>query len=536
VSNLGYHPGKIGIDRHGLTGCGDVYWNLPSAELYELAIRAGEGSLAANGAIVCTTGSHTGRSPNDKFFVEDAETKNTIGWGKINQPLDAARFEALHRHVIDHCKDRNLYVRDMFAGADEATRIPIRIVTEYAWHNLFAAQLFIRPDPGPTGDREPRFTVIDVPTCKADPARHGTRSETFIVVSMTKRLVLIGGTAYAGEIKKSIFTIMNYLLPMSNVLSMHCSANVGRGGDVALFFGLSGTGKTTLSADPERSLIGDDEHGWSDRGVFNIEGGCYAKCIKLSRENEPQIYGAIRFGAVLENVVIDDATRKIDYDSDRITENTRAAYPLDYISNTVIPSVAGHPTNIIFLTCDAFGVLPPISRLTKDQAMYHFLSGYTARIAGTEAGVTEPQVTFSACFGAPFLPLPPERYATLLGERLAQHRVDCWLVNTGWSGGGVGVGSRVKLRYTRAMIGAALSGRLGHVEFTPDPSFGLSIPKSCPDVPTEILTPRTTWSDKSAYDSKAAHVARLFSDNFKRFEQASSSVAQAGPRATNGAQ
>ena len=528
MNNLGNNIGSFGIDRHGLTGCGDVYWNLTPADLYEHAIRSKEGSLTAEGAIVCTTGRHTGRSPNDKFFVEDAETKGTIAWGKVNQRIDPAHFEALHRHVIEHCRNRSLYVRDMFAGADEATRIPIRIITEYAWHNLFAAQLFIRPTLDSSTSREPRFTVIDVPSCKADPKRHGTHSETFVVVNMSKQLVLIGGTAYAGEIKKSVFTIMNYLLPMAGVLSMHCSANVGRGGDVALFFGLSGTGKTTLSADPRRPLIGDDEHGWSARGVFNIEGGCYAKCIRLSRENEPQIFDSIRFGTVLENVAIDPSTRKADYDSEDVTENTRAAYPLDFISNAVIPSMAGHPKNVVFLTCDAFGVLPPISRLTKDQAMYHFLSGYTAKIAGTEAGVTEPQATFSACFGAPFLPLVPERYANLLGERLDQHGANCWLVNTGWSGGGVGVGHRIPLRYTRAIISAALAGRLADVEFEHESAFGLLIPRGCPDVPSEILAPRQTWSDKDGYSRKAVQLAALFGDNFKKFEDASPDVVQAG--------
>ncbi len=532
MKNTGNNASGIGIDRHGLADCKEVCWNLTPADLYERAVGSGEGRLAADGAIVCTTGQHTGRSPNDKFFVEDAETKSTIAWGKVNQRIDAAHFDALHHHVIEHCRSRNLYVRDMYAGADQPTRIPIRIITELAWHNLFAAQLFIRPPLEVTAGEEPRFTVIDVPSCKADPKRHGTRSETFIVVCMSKRLVLIGGTAYAGEIKKSIFTIMNYLLPMSDVLSMHCSANVGRAGDVALFFGLSGTGKTTLSADPQRPLIGDDEHGWSDRGVFNIEGGCYAKCIRLSRENEPQIFDAIRFGTVLENVVLDPATREIDYNSEEITENTRAAYPIHFIENAVVPSMAGHPKNVIFLTCDAFGVLPPISRLSRDQAMYHFLSGYTAKIAGTEAGVTEPQATFSACFGAPFLPLPPERYADMLGERLDQHGANCWLVNTGWSGGGVGVGRRIQLRHTRAIIGAALAGRLANVEFERDPAFGLSIPRSCPDVPSEILTPHQTWSDKAGYSKRAAHLAGLFVDNFKKFEGASPKVAQAGFKTT----
>jgi phosphoenolpyruvate carboxykinase (ATP) len=389
----------------------------------------------------------------------------------------------------------------MFAGADEKYRVPIRIVTETAWHNLFAEQLFVRPAPGSTGDHQPKFTVINVPGYSADPKQHGTRSSTFIVVHLAKGLVLIGGSGYAGEIKKSIFTIMNYVLPMSGVLSMHCSANAGRGGDVALFFGLSGTGKTTLSADPERRLIGDDEHGWSDAGIFNIEGGCYAKCIHLSREAEQQIYDAIRFGAVLENVVMDPLTRRIDFASSQNTENTRAAYPLEHMANAVLPSVGGHPNNVIFLTADAFGVLPPISKLTPDQAMYHFLSGYTAKVAGTEKGVTEPTATFSTCFGAPFLPLPPEKYAGMLGEKLSGHKAECWLVNTGWTGGGYGVGQRIKLRYTRAMVRAALDGRLREVSYAPDPIFGLAVPRSCPDVPSELLFPRATWSDPAAYDS-----------------------------------
>jgi len=530
VSSLGYNPSRVGIDRCGLTGCGEVYWNLPPAELYEHALRGGEGTLADNGAIVCTTGKHTGRSPNDKFFVEEPSSRDEIWWGKVNAPISEGQFDLLHSHVIEHCRGRRLYVRDMYAGADKAACIPIRVITETAWHNLFAAQLFIRPAPGSTGGHDPQFTIINVPTCEADPGAHGTRSGTFIVIHLGKRLVLIGGTAYAGEIKKSIFTIMNYLLPMSGMLSMHCSASIGRGGDVALFFGLSGTGKTTLSADPERRLIGDDEHGWSDRGVFNIEGGCYAKCIKLSKEYEPQIYQAIRFGTVLENVVADGATRAIDFDSAAITENTRAAYPLEYIANAVIPSIGGHPNNIVFLTCDAFGVLPPIAKLTPDQTMYHFLSGYTAKVAGTEAGVKDPQATFSSCFGAPFLPLPPERYATMLGERLAAHHAHCWLVNTGWTGGGVGVGQRMNLRYTRAIVTAALSGKLNGVTYAKDPIFGLSIPQSCPDVPTDVLSPRSTWRDPSAYDAKAKHLAGLFSENFTKFEGVSGKVAAAGPR------
>lgn len=530
VSTFGSCPSSVGLDRHGLTDCGHVYWNLSPAQLYEHAVSASEGQLTRNGAIVCKTGAHTGRSPNDKFFVDEPSSSGKIWWGSVNKSISEAHFDALHRHVVDHCRGRKLFVRDMFAGADELTRLPIRIVTETAWHNLFATQMFIRPTPGSTGSHDPQFTVLSVPSCQADPAVHGTRSSTFIVVNLAKRLVLIGGTTYAGEIKKSIFTVMNYLLPTSGVLSMHCSANVGAGGDVALFFGLSGTGKTTLSADPDRRLVGDDEHGWNDRGVFNIEGGCYAKCIHLTAEAEPQIFNAIRFGAVLENVVMDESTRNLDYESSELTENTRAAYPLEHIDNALIPSVAAHPKNVVFLTCDAFGVLPPISKLTPDQAMYHFLSGYTAKVAGTEKGVTEPTATFSACFGAPFLPLPPETYATMLGQRLATHKADCWLVNTGWTGGGYGVGKRMNLAQTRAMVNAALSGKLSGVAFVEDPIFSLFVPQSCPQVPSEVLSPRGTWRDGGAYDAKARHLAELFMANFKTFENASSNVVAAGPR------
>jgi phosphoenolpyruvate carboxykinase (ATP) len=530
MGTFGHYPGRVGLDKHGIIEPGDVYWNLSPAELYEHALRNGDGALAENGAFVSRTGAHTGRAPSAKFLVEEPATKAQIWWGAVNRPISETHFDRLHQRIIRHYRGRELYVRDMFAGADEATRIAIRVVTERAWHNLFAAQLFIRPAPGSTTRHDPEFTILNAPSCQADPETDGTRSGTFIVVHLTRRLILIGGTAYAGEIKKSIFTVMNYLLPTAGVLSMHCSANVGRGGDVALFFGLSGTGKTTLSADPDRGLIGDDEHGWSDRGVFNIEGGCYAKCIKLSREYEPQIYNAIRFGAVLENVVIDDITRRIDFDSDEITENTRAAYPLHHIQNAVIPSVGGHPKNVVFLTCDAFGVLPPVSRLTPEQAMYHFLSGYTAKVAGTEAGVTEPEATFSTCFGAPFLPLPPQRYATMLGERLAKHEVRCWLVNTGWSGGGYGVGKRMNLRYTRRMVKAALAGELDEVEYTEDPVFAMAVPKTCPEVPAEVLTPRLTWRDPHAYDAKAGELAGLFARNFKAFEGVSEKVSAAGPK------
>ncbi len=530
VQTRGSSPSVVGLEAHNLAGCKEAYWNLSPAELYEHALRGGEGVLSESGAIVCATGTHTGRSPRDKFIVEEPTSRGVIGWGKVNEPLSEEHFEALYEHVVEHVRGKRLYVRDMFAGADEATRIPIRIITETAWHNLFAAQLFIRPEPGSTRHHDPQFTVINVPSCKADPQQHVTRTSVFVVIHLARRIVLIGGTAYAGEIKKSIFTIMNYLLPMSGVLSMHCSANIGHDGDVALFFGLSGTGKTTLSADPQRRLIGDDEHGWSERGVFNIEGGCYAKCIKLSRQAEPQIYAAIRFGTVLENVMMDPASRVIDFNSDEITENTRAAYPLEYIPDAVLPSVGSHPKNIIFLTCDAFGVLPPIARLSRDQAMYHFLSGYTAKVAGTEAGVTEPTATFSACFGAPFLPLPPQRYANMLGEKLARHQVNCWLVNTGWTGGGAGVGQRMNLAHTRAMVRAALSGALERTATVTDPIFGLSIPKSCPDVPSEVLSPRGTWSNPAAYDERAQHLAALFNENFARLANADPAVGAAGPQ------
>lgn len=530
MRTLGYHPSSFGIDRQGITEAGDVFWNLPAAELIEHAIRNGEGRMANNGALVCTTGPHTGRSPNDKFIVDESATHREIGWGKVNRPIAADRFDALHRRVLAHYRGRSLYVRDVYAGADESSRLAVRVVNETAWHNLFAAQLFIRPRGRETAGFQPQFTILNAPTCHADAETDGTHSKAFIVISFEKRLVLIGGTAYAGEIKKSVFSIMNYLLPKAGILSMHCSANVGADGDVALFFGLSGTGKTTLSADPARRLIGDDEHGWGDFGVFNIEGGCYAKCIHLSRAYEPQIYNAIRFGAVLENVVIDERTRRIDYSSAALTENTRAAYPLDYIDGAIIPSVGGHPRNIVFLTCDAFGVLPPVARLSPEQAMYHFLSGYTAKVAGTEKGVTEPTATFSACFGAPFLPLPPSTYANMLGQKIAGHGARCWLVNTGWSGGGYGIGHRIDLQSTRTIVRAALSGALDNVKMAPDPVFGVSVPAACPDVPANLLRPRSTWNDPSSYDAKARELAALFARNFEGFADASPNVRAAGPR------
>ncbi len=509
-----------GLERIGLEHRGRVFRNLTAAELVEHAIRREEGLLAANGAFVTRTGSRTGRSPRDKFIVREPGSEADIDWGKVNVPIDADAFEKLQQRVFDYLADRDVYVQEVYAGADPRYRICAQIVTEYAWHSLFARQLFVRPAPDdddPHGDAEP-FTVISAPGCLARGAEDGLNSEVFVLVNFAKKLVLIGGTAYAGEIKKSIFTVMNYLLPKQGILSMHCSANVGQAGDVALFFGLSGTGKTTLSADPQRRLIGDDEHGWSDEGVFNIEGGCYAKVIRLSAKYEPQIYHAIRFGAVLENVVLDERTREPRYDDDSITENTRAAYPLHYIDNAVEPSIAGHPRSIVFLTCDAFGVLPPISRLSPEQAMYQFLSGYTAKVAGTEAGVTEPQATFSTCFGAPFLPLRPTAYAELLGQKMRQHNAQAWLINTGWTGGPYGVGQRIRLPYTRAMVAAALRGDLDGVEYRTHPIFGLQFPTRCPDVPAEVLDPQRTWSDPQAYEAKARELAAMFAENFKRFE------------------
>jgi phosphoenolpyruvate carboxykinase (ATP) len=510
-----------------------VRWNLAVGALYEEAVRRGEGVIASEGPLVCRTGQHTGRSPNDKFIVRDPAADKNVAWGVVNRPMSEAHFDALHRDLLRSLDGADLFVQDCFAGADPQFRLPIRVITAYAWHSLFARNLFIVNTDPVAPAHSPQFTIVDAPAFGADPARHGTQSQVVIALNFARRLVLIGGTSYAGEIKKSVFTILNYLLPLGGVLSMHCSANIGRAGDVALFFGLSGTGKTTLSSDPERRLIGDDEHGWSDRGVFNFEGGCYAKTIRLSPEAEPQIFATTRrFGTVLENVVIDGRTRLLDLDDDRFTENTRAAYPISFIDNAEPSGQCGHPTNIIMLTADAFGVLPPISRLTSEGAMYHFLSGYTAKVAGTEKGVTEPKATFSACFGAPFLPLPAGRYAQMLGEKIARHRSRVWLVNTGWTGGAFGTGTRMKIRYTRAMIRAALAGALDNVPYAKDPVFNLDVPTTCPDVPSDVLEPRTTWADPADYDRQAARLARMFVDNFRTFQpDVAPEVRAAGPRA-----
>src|SRR5213083_1587391 len=511
------HRRTPGLDALGLAPERAVHWNLRPAALYEHAARRGEGVITEGGAFCAVTSPHTGRSPNDKFIVRDAVSESDVWWGRVNHPMSDQHFERLRADVVRHLNGQELFVRDLFAGADPNHRIGIRFVTPNAWHALFVYNMFLRPT---------------APELHADPAVHGTNSTTFIVISFARQTILIGGTRYAGELKKSIFSILNYVLPKRGVLSMHCSANLGEAGDVALFFGLSGTGKTTLSADPERALIGDDEHGWSDHGVFNFEGGCYAKVIRLSRESEPEIHATTRmFGTVLENVMVDPETRTIDLESAAITENTRASYPIHFIPNHVSGAMAGHPSHIVFLTCDAYGIMPPIARLSPAQAMYHFLSGYTAKVAGTERGVTEPKATFSACFGAPFLPLHPNAYAALLGEKIGRHGVQCWLVNTGWTGGPYGVGQRVRLGLTRAMVRTALAGRLDRIPTTPDPVFGVDVPLQVPGVPEDVLLPRGTWSDPAAYDAQAARLAQMFRDNFAQFQdQVHAAVRDAGPR------
>ncbi|MCM3575806.1 MULTISPECIES: phosphoenolpyruvate carboxykinase (ATP) [Mesobacillus] len=507
----------------------NVQVQLSVPQLVEKVLNRNEGLLTSTGAVRATTGKYTGRSPKDKFIVEEESVKDKIDWGSVNQPISEESFTKLYNKVLNFLKEKEeVFVFKGFAGADKKYRLPIQVINEYAWHNLFAHQLFIRPTEEELVDHESEFTVISAPTFKADPEVDGTNSETFIIVSFEQRVVLIGGTEYAGEMKKSIFSVMNYLLPENGILSMHCSANVGREGDVALFFGLSGTGKTTLSADNNRRLIGDDEHGWSANGVFNIEGGCYAKCINLSKEKEPQIYDAIRFGSVLENVVIDDETRIADYDDGSLTENTRAAYPIQAIDNIVDPSIAGHPNAIVFLTADAFGVLPPIAKLTKEQAMYHFLSGYTSKLAGTERGITSPQATFSTCFGSPFLPLAATRYAEMLGEKIDEHNAKVFLVNTGWTGGEYGTGSRMKLAYTRAMVQAALEGELNNVETVKDEIFGLDIPAHVPGVPDDVLQPVKTWNDEEAYYAKANELAGKFRENFKKFTNVPAVIEEKG--------
>jgi phosphoenolpyruvate carboxykinase (ATP) len=530
IANAGIGPSIHGLEHHGIRNINVAYWNLGTAQLLEHAIQRREGSLARGGAFVVRTGQFTGRSPKDKFIVRDETTDSQVAWGPVNQPMSEANFDRLDAKMSAFWQGHDVYVQDCHVGADPEYGMPIRVITQLAWHTLFARQLFIRPNPAQTQDHVPHFTIMFAPEFQANPSEDGTNSETCIVISFKKRVVLICGTSYAGEMKKSAFTILNYLLPARGVFPMHCSANTGPAGDAALFFGLSGTGKTTLSADPMRNLIGDDEHGWSDDGVFNFEGGCYAKCIRLSQQNEPQIWNAIRFGTVLENVAMDSETRLLDFDSEAVTENTRAAYPLKFIENAVIPSVGDHPNHVIFLTADAFGVLPPISRLSAEQAMYHFLSGYTAKVAGTERGLgKEPQATFSECFGAPFLPRPAAAYASLLGEKLRRYAASCWLVNTGWAGGPFGVGQRMKLPYTRAMLNAALAGQLDNVPIETHPVFRVAVPKSCPGVPSSFLDARGMWADKTAYDRAAQDLSARFNKNFEKFADVTTEVAGAAP-------
>jgi phosphoenolpyruvate carboxykinase (ATP) len=525
-------PSRNGLEQHGIRNPGTVHWNLAPTELVEHAVRRGEGMLVEGGPFNAVTSPHTGRSPNDRFVVREPGSENDVWWGKVNVAIAPEKYDLLREEVLGHLEGQSLYVRDMWAGADPAYRLAVRVITPNAWHNLFAFNMFRRPAEDELEGFAPGFTILHAPEFEADPARHGTRTGTFILLNFARREVLIGGTRYAGEIKKSVFGVLNYMLPLKGVLSMHCSANIGPAGDTALFFGLSGTGKTTLSADPERGLIGDDEHGWSDEGVFNFEGGCYAKVVKLSPEGEPEIYATTRmFGTVLENCVVDEK-RRVDFDDISLTENTRASYPLEYIPNHVPEARGGHPKNIVFLTADAYGVLPPIARLTPEQAMFYFLSGYTAKVAGTERGVKEPQPTFSACFGAAFLSLHPGVYADMLGKKIAQHGARVWLVNTGWTGGPYGTGSRMKLSYTRAMVRAALAGELDAVETVAAPFFGVAVPTAVPGVPSEVLLPRETWSDRDAYDAKARELADAFCRNFEQYaDRVGEDVRQAGPKA-----
>ena len=524
----------FGLENHGLTNLNKVYWNLPTEALYEEAIFRNEGKLTVDGPFVVNTGKHTARAANDKFVVCEASTEKHVWWGQYNRPYNSEKFEDLFNRVQGFMQGRDVFVQDCFAGADPAYRLPVRIITELAWHSMFARNMFL---PAQTNDEYrrhvPDFTVISMPSFKAFPQIDSTPSNTVIAINFAQRLCIIGNTGYAGEIKKSIFTIMNYLLPLEGVMTMHCSANVGKAGDVALFFGLSGTGKTTLSADPLRGLIGDDEHGWSDDGIFNFEGGCYAKVIALSPTAEPQIYACTHhFGTILENVVFDPVTRLIDLDDDTLTENTRASYPLEYIDNALPEKRAGHPKNIIFLTCDASGVMPPIARLTLEQALYHFISGYTSKIAGTEIGLgEEPEITFSTCFGGPFMVHHPAYYADLLKGKILRYGANCWLLNTGWVGGPYGVGKRISISYTRTMLNAALDGKMDNVDYTVDPIFGFRVPKTCPGIPENVLDPASAWPSPEAYLKRYRSLASRFIDNFKKFaDQATDEVRASGPK------
>lgn len=526
---------KVGLETHGLKNLKKIHWNLSTPQLYEHIIANEEGHVSHLGPVCVSTGEHTGRAPKDKFIVQEPSSQENIWWGKVNRPFSVEQFEALYSRVLSYLQRKEVYVQDCCAGSDPKHQTHIRVITEQAWHSLFARNMFIQiRDMAKLETHEPAFTVIQVPGFKAVPAIDGTNSEVFVIVDFGKQLVLIGGTSYAGEIKKSVFSILNYLLPQKqSVLSMHCSANIGKKGDSSVFFGLSGTGKTTLSADPLRKLIGDDEHGWSDRGVFNFEGGCYAKVIRLSKKSEPEIYDCTRrFGTLLENVVMDMDTRRLNLDDASLTENTRASYPITHIQNAVLNGMGGHPDNVIMLTCDAYGVMPPVSKLTPEQAMYHFISGYTAKVAGTEKGMSrEPTAIFSTCFGAPFMSLHPSVYADMLGERIAKHNVSCWLVNTGWTGGPYGVGQRIEIKYTRAMIKAILEGQLDKVETQENPVFGIHVPLKVKGVPDEILQPRSTWKNPEAYDEKARELANQFVENFKEYESnVDKKILDASPR------
>jgi len=516
---MNYNNNKISIEKEvELINTAKVHYNLPIAKLVEIALARHEGKLTSSGALSVRTGKYTGRSPNDKFIVNDGELSKDIWWGDINKSMSQEAFQNIYNRLLAYLQNRELFVFEGYACADPNYRYPIRFINEMAWQNIFVQHLFLKMEPALLKGFKPSLTVIAAPNFQADPSIDKTNSEAFIIINFSRRLILIGGTHYAGEIKKSVFSALNFLLPRQNVLSMHCSANMGKEGDVALFFGLSGTGKTTLSADPERFLIGDDEHGWSEEGIFNLEGGCYAKCINLSREREPQIWDAIRFGSVVENVVVDPVSAEIDFNDSSITENTRAGYPVEYISGSVIPGVGGHPRVIIFLTADAFGVMPPVAKLTGEQIMYHFLLGYTSKLAGTERGITEPVATFSTCFGAPFLPLNPQIYARMLEEKVSRHQTDVYLVNTGWSGGAYGTGKRIDLKHTRSIVRAVIKGQLNNVEYDRDPFFNLMIPRECPGVPQEILHPENTWEDRNAFQKQAGRLADLFEDNYAKLK------------------
>ncbi len=521
-----------GLDAQGIATRAEIFWNLTTAPLVEHAVRRGEGLLAKDGPLVVRTGKHTGRAAQDRFIVRNSASESTVWWGKTNQPMDPEAFDRLYDDFLLALADKDvLYAADLYGGSQAENRVRVRVINELAWHSLFIRTLLVRPEVEELAEFAPEFTMIDLPSFRADPERHGCRTETVIAVNLEKKLVLIGGTSYAGEMKKSVFGLLNFILPPNGIMPMHCSANIGPKGDTAIFFGLSGTGKTTLSADPNRTLIGDDEHGWSDTAVFNFEGGCYAKMIRLSPEAEPEIFATTKkFGTVLENVVIDPVTRELDLNDNTLAENSRGAYPIEYIANCSRENMGPVPRNVVMLTADAFGVLPPIARLTPDQAMYHFLSGYTAKVAGTEIGVTEPEATFSTCFGAPFMPRHPSVYGNLLKKRIAEGSVDCWLVNTGWTGGKYGVGKRMPIKDTRALLNAALDGSLKNAEFRKDPNFGFEVPVEVPGVDSKLLDPRGTWANPSEYDATAAKLVDLFVKNFAEFApHVDEGVRQSGP-------